>query len=165
MGSYDVGKEDVCRWIRENVPANETVLDVGACDGKWRKLLPEYTMDAVEAWEPNAKNIAGMYRYIYNDDIYNLVGMGVLNGYGLIIFGDVIEHMMVYRAKHVLEWACKTARVVVGVPYEYRQGAIYGNPWEVHIQDDLTPEVFARRYPGMKVLLRAAPDYCYYKYP
>ena len=163
MGSYDFGKQEVCEWIRENVPRDESNLDVGACDGKWRKLLPEYTMDAVEAFEPNAANITDLYRYVYNDDIYNLIGMDKLKGYGLIIFGDVIEHMMVYKAKAVLGWAVKTApRVVVGVPFLYKQGPIYGNPWEIHIQDDLTEGVFFDRYPGFEVLYRAAEDYCYY---
>ena len=34
MGSYDYGKDVMCKWIRENVPTTASVLDVGACDGK-----------------------------------------------------------------------------------------------------------------------------------
>ena len=54
MSSYDYGKPEVCAWIRRHFPPETTILDVGACDGKWRRLLPEYpNMDAVEAFEPN----------------------------------------------------------------------------------------------------------------
>ena len=37
-----------------------------------------------------------------------------------------------------------------------------GNPWEKHIQEDLTEERFAERYPQYKLLLKAANDYAYY---
>ena len=70
MGSYDYGKDVMCKWIRENVPTTASVLDVGACDGKWRKLLHEYpNMDACEIFVPNALNIKGMYRDTYISDI------------------------------------------------------------------------------------------------
>ena len=38
--------------------------------------------------------------------------------------------------------------VLIAVPYCYKQGALYGNDAEIHIQDDLTPELFDERYPG-----------------
>lgn len=51
MGSYDFGKDEVRQWVRNNFPSSAQVLDVGACDGKWRRLLPEYpNMDAVEVF-------------------------------------------------------------------------------------------------------------------
>ena len=160
MGSYDYGKQEVCEWIREHVSNYAKVLDVGACDGKWRKLLDDYTvMDACEIFIPNAHKIQDMYRSVFVGDIYDYF----YNYYDLIIFGDVIEHMSVDKAKKVLEYAKKHAGIViVGVPFEYKQDAIYGNPWEKHVQDDLTPELFEKRYPGFDVLLEPKKDYRYY---
>lgn len=159
MASNDFGKEWVCGWIRDNFPADAKILDVGACDGKWRKLLPEYTMDAVEAWEPNCERISTMYRVVFCADVSVLM----YDDYDLIIFGDVIEHMDVQTAQKVLSYADKHCRdMIVAVPYLFAQGAIYGNPWEVHKQDDLTAENFAERYPALGVLYDTGRNYCFY---
>ena len=150
MCSYNAGKDEVCEWIRQHVPKDATVLDVGPCDGKWRTLLPEYpNMDACEIYAPNADQVRHMYRDMYVCDIANLV----YAHYDLIIFGDVIEHMPVERAQAVLKHAeghCNT--MIVSVPYLLPQGPIYGNPWEKHIQDDLTKKIFNERYPGFSVI-------------
>ena len=64
MSSYGYGKAEVCRWVRETFPPESTVLDVGACDGAWRRLLPEYAaMDAVEIFGMNIPKLKG-YRAI-----------------------------------------------------------------------------------------------------
>ena len=159
MSSYDYGKPEICAWIRQHFPRDATILDVGACDGKWMKLLPEYpNMDAVEAFEPNLKNLQG-YRDVYHSDIRDFG----YEWYDLVIFGDIVEHLSVEAAKNELEYARDRCRdMIVAVPFLYKQGAIYGNPYEVHIQDDLTPENFSERYPGFEVLLRARDNYCYY---
>lgn len=68
MSSYAYGKDEVCAWMRENFPPDATVLDVGACDGLWRRFLPEYTMDAVEAYAPNVERLTG-YRAAIQADI------------------------------------------------------------------------------------------------
>ena len=116
-------------------------------------------MDAVEIFEPNAKRIQPLYGNVYNVDIFDFK----YEWYDLIIFGDVIEHMTVERARAVLEYAwnrCK--QMIVAVPFEYFQPPIYGNKWEEHIQNDLTRENFDERYPGFKVLWDNVEDYCYY---
>ena len=158
MASLDIGKDFVCEWVRKKFP-KATILDVGACDGKWKKLLPDYEMDAVEAWEPNCIAIAGMYRNVYHKPVEELE----YGDYDLIIFGDVIEHMDVPTAQRVLEYAkgkCKD--MVIAVPFEYPQDAIYGNPWEIHKQPDLTDEIFNERYPGFEVLHDTGERYCFY---
>ena len=159
MSSYDYGKPEICAWVRQHFPRDATILDVGACDGKWRKLLPEYpNMDAVEAFEPNLQNLQG-YRDVYHSDIRDFG----YEWYDLVIFGDIVEHLSVEAAKNELEYARDRCRdMIVAVPFLYKQDAIYGNPYEVHIQDDLTPENFVERYPGFEVLLRARDNYCYY---
>lgn len=159
MASYDYGKDTVCNWIRNNVPKDATILDVGACDGKWKRLLPEYDMDACEIFQPNADIIEDLYSYIFVGDIYDYK----YDHYDLVIFGDVIEHMTVDRAQAVLEYAAKhSSRVIIGVPFLYPQGELYGNPFEQHLQPDLTPELFNERYPGYVVLVQPTDGYCYY---
>ena len=162
MASYDAGKAEIVNWIRENFPRGASCLDVGACDGKWSNLLRDYLiMDGVEAFEPNIinHNLKDKYHKIYNKDIANLH----YRWYDLIIFGDVIEHMDVKKAQKVLKYANKRCTdLIIGVPWQLKQDAIYGNPWEVHIQDDLTEELFRERYKGYEILLYPQPDYTYW---
>lgn len=160
MGSYDYGKQEVCKWIRGRVPINAEVLDVGACDGKWRLLLSSLVnMDACEIYPPNAERVRRMYRNTFVGDIADFK----YDHYDLVIFGDVIEHMTVEHAQAVLDYAVEHAGiVVVGVPFLYPQGEVYGNKWETHLQPDLTPEVFGKRYPKFKVLHKATDNYWYY---
>lgn len=157
MASFMKGKGETTVWARMTFPKGSTCLDVGACDGVWHRFLGEYlTMDAVEVFEPNIKNLTG-YRTVYNMDIDDLK----YDWYDLIIFGDVIEHMEVEKAQRVLRYAymrCKD--MVIAVPFLYKQGAIYGNKWEMHIQDDLTKELFDERYKGFELLF----DYGNYGY-
>lgn len=158
MSSYDFGKQEVCNWVRDTYRKDSTFLDVGACNGLWKRLLPEYTMDAVEIFPPNIVWL-GDYREVYNGDIYDFK----YDWYDLIIFGDVIEHMSVERAQKVLAYAEKRCGdMIVAVPFLYRQGVLYGNQWETHIQDDLTAELVAERYPMLEVLYDTKNNYCYY---
>lgn len=162
MSSTDAGKNEIVRIIRENFSKGASCLDVGACDGKWARLLGDYlTMDAVEIFNGNisAHRLWEKYRHVYGVDIFNFE----YDWYDLIIFGDVLEHLTVERAQCVLEYArprCKD--LIIGVPFLWYQGEIYGNPYERHIQDDLTDEVFRERYPGYELLLKAAHNYAYY---
>lgn len=157
MSSYAYGKDEVCAWIRENFPPDATVLDVGACDGLWRRLLPEYTMDAVEAYAPNMERLTGYRAAIHAD-----IRFFRFDWYDLIIFGDVIEHLTVEDAKALFEYTIPRCRdMIVAVPFLYPQGAIYGNPYEVHQQPDLTPEIFNERYPGFEPVV-LFDNYCYY---
>lgn len=158
MPSLDIGKDAVCEYIRKKFK-KAVILDVGACDGKWKKLLPEYTMDAVDAWEPNCIACAPFYRSTFHKDIADFQ----YEKYDLIIFGDVIEHMDVPTAQRVIEYAFpRCTDLIVAVPFLYPQDAIYGNPWEVHKQPDLTAEIFAERYPGLEVLHDTGENYCFY---
>ena len=158
MSSYYFGKDIICAWIRENFSAGTEILDVGACDGIWLQLLPEYTMDAVEIHGPNADRLHG-YRKVFRRDVDGLD----YEHYDLIIFGDVIEHMDVEKAQRVLAYARPRCRdMVVAVPFLYPQDAFGGNPWEKHLQPDLTAEIFAARYPGFSVLCDTGLNYCYY---
>lgn len=161
MGSYNEGKLEVVEWVKQNFPKGSTCLDVGACDGKWFSLLGDYlAMDAVEIFLPNIDkhDLRNKYRMVYGVDIAYLP----YKWYDLIIFGDVLEHMTVAKAQKVVEYArprCKD--MIIAVPYLYTQPPIYGNQWEEHIQNDLTPEIFDKRYPGFTPIIKFN-DYGYY---
>ena len=164
MASYDIGKAEVVEYIKAHFPAGSTCLDVGACDGKWYDLLGDYlVMDAVEIFKPNIVHhgLTDKYRRVFGVDIDSLAYVS----YDLIIFGDVIEHMTVDKAQRVLGYArnrCKD--MIIGVPWLYPQGELYGNPYEIHLQADLTEELFNERYPGYEKLL-GFKNYFYFHLP
>lgn len=165
MASYDDGKAEIVEWVKRNFQSGSTCLDVGACDGKWSDLLGDYLiMDAVEIFRPNVEkhHLFRKYRGVFVGDIAEYR----FNWYDLVIFGDVIEHMTVEQAQEVLTYAKGHCHdMIVSVPFLYPQDAIYGNPWEKHIQDDLTEEIFLERYPGFEKLLQPAENYVYWHAP
>ena len=161
MGSLNIGKPEMVNWAKEMFAEGSTALDVGACDGKWKDLFGDYfVMDAVEIFTPNI-NMYGLrkkYRNVFNCDIKDLE----YEWYDLIIFGDVIEHMTVENAQKVLRYAYTRCQdMVIAVPYLWSQPEIYGNMNEVHIQNDLTDEIFHERYKGFETMLKYN-DYGYY---
>ena len=157
--SYGYGKSEVCAWIRERFHPTCEILDVGSGCGTWRKLLPEFhRMDAIEIFKPSFFRLDG-YREKFLADIRRFS----YERYDLIIFGDVIEHLSVKDAQRVLAYARpRCTDMIVAVPFLYKQGPVGGNEAERHIQDDLTAELFAERYPGFEVLVDTGENYCYY---
>ena len=162
MSSYDDGKQEIVDYIKGRFRIGSTCLDVGACDGKWWSLLNGHmTMDAVEIFAPNVMqhNLRNKYRSVYTGDIDGYA----YEHYDLILFGDVLEHMEVEKAQRVLAYAQgRCEDLIIGIPFRYRQGILYGNMYERHIQDDLTEELFRIRYPGYEMLSRPRQDYAYY---
>lgn len=164
MASYNDGKLEVVNYIMSLDPGS--ILDVGACDGKWSQLLRasgyEGLLDACEIYKPNAAKILEQYNNIFVGSILAYA----YRFYDVVIFGDVLEHMTVMGAQFVLAYAVEHSKeIIVGVPFQYKQGSLYGNPYEFHIQDDLTPEIFEKRYGkyGLVELLRPRHDYAYYR--
>jgi len=162
MASSDYGKAEMIKWINLNYRPNETCLDVGACDGKWSDLLGGYLkMDAVEIFGPNISEheLAKKYNNVFCGSILNFE----YKWYDLIIFGDVLEHMSVQDAQIVLKYASTRCRdFLIGIPFLYAEEELYGNPWERHIQDDLTPELFQERFTDTELLLDTGENYAYY---
>ena len=150
MASCNIGKTEAVAYVKSHFEKGATCLDVGACDGKWSNLLGDYLlMDCVEIYAPNiAKHdLVSKYHNIYNADIRSLK----YNDYDLIIFGDVLEHMSIEEAQEVLRYAWdKCKDLIVAVPYMWVNRSHYGNPYEVHIQDDLTPRNVLERYPSLQ---------------
>lgn len=162
MSSYKQGKPEVKKYIIDSFPKGSTCLDVGACDGIWFDLLHDHlSMSAVEVYGPNivAWKLREKYLAVFNEDIRGLE----YGHYDIIIFGDIVEHLSVEEAQTVLAYAYDRAdEIIVAVPFCFKQGEIYGNPYERHVQDDLTHSLFMERYKGFEPLVLFA-NYGYYK--
>lgn len=161
MSSYFFGKKYVINYLKEKFPIRSTCLDVGACDGKWFKLLGNYfIMDAIEAWKPYIVKykLADKYRKLTHASIVDCEDFD----YDVIIMGDILEHLSVEDAQKVIkEMYPRCKELIVAVPYLLEQHAIRGNPYEIHVQPDLTADVFEKRYPGFKAIW-ANKKYAYY---
>lgn len=147
------GKEDIRDYLKSNYDINSTILDVGAGEGTYYRLLNYWFpyMDAVEVFERNITDyeLEKKYHNVYNVNIKDFE----YNYYDIVIFGDVIEHLEVEEAQKVLEYALEHSKqVIVAVPYQYKQGEVDGNIYEIHKQDDLTEEAMEERYPYLKLL-------------
>jgi glycosyltransferase involved in cell wall biosynthesis/tetratricopeptide (TPR) repeat protein len=71
--------------------------------------------------------------------------------YDVVILGDVLEHIEVNKAKKLIVDLYSIAKeIIVAVPFEYIQEEIEGNPYQVHLQPDLTRRKMFQRYPRLK---------------
>jgi cyclopropane fatty-acyl-phospholipid synthase-like methyltransferase len=149
----DLGGIIVPTHIKRNFKQTSTILDVGAGWGKYRRLLPEYTnIDACEIWLPyiEQEQLYNQYRKVYHDDICGLH----IDWYDAIIMGDVFEHIARENAVELLKnLENKCAQLYVVVPYQYHQGMVDDNPFEEHLQDDITDEIMQEFY-HMKLLAK-----------
>lgn len=149
---YDYVGLIVRDYIRKQHSPNERILDIGAGWGKYKLLLPEYEMDAVEVWQPYIaeNNLTAMYAEVSACDIG---GWFPSHRYGVAIFGDSFEHLNPETARIVLDRLRPFVReFVVAIPYEMKQGESDGNPHEKHLQDDLTPSLMRERYPELECI-------------
>ena len=139
--------------VRAELPPEASILDVGAGFGKYRILLPEYpNMDAAEVWEPyiEQEQLRDRYRHVYHADICDLAISPQWHPYDLVILGDVLEHIDRERATPLVTHLTATCREVFAiVPYCYPQGSEHGNPWQRHLQEDLTPDLMTTAYPTL----------------
>lgn len=125
------------------------ILDVGAGNGLYGSMLRDIAerIDAVEVYAPYIESfkLEKIYDNVYNVDICNFE---LPIKYDLIIFGDVLEHIEADKAVALLNRLNNIEQIIIAVPYQYEQGALYGNPYEVHKQPDLTKNIFLQRYPN-----------------
>jgi len=133
-------------------PKNTKILDVGAGWGKYKKLLPEYEMDACEVWEPNVteNKLNKLYNQVFVSNICDLI----IDHYDAIIMGDVFEHIDKEDAYQLLERLRDfCTEIFVVVPYQYPQGVVEDNPYEIHLQPDLTIFEMMVRYPQLELVI------------
>ena len=161
-GSYPYFKSEVAQYLKDRFPKTAKVLDVGAGCGTYYEYLKDYFEDieAVEVFKPNIDNfdLVNKYKRVYNQNIVDFK----YKFYDIIIFGDILEHLDIEEAQKVLDYAFdRCTEVIVAVPYMYPQGIAEDNIYEIHKQDDLTPENMIERYPKLK-LLYGDDGYGYY---
>ncbi len=159
--SYTDFKEDIKKYLIENLSLDTRILDVGPGLGTYSNLIRDhgFSMDAVEIHEPyiNMFGLRGKYDTIFTRSI---IGFD-LSPYDFIILGDVVEHISISDAKQIIESIISQNKAcLVAVPFMMEQGEMYGNPYEAHQQPDLTPEVVSQRYPQLKPIF--SNDFCGY---
>lgn len=145
-GSVRENDADVIEFVKAN--GIRTILDVGPGRGTYSRILRDYVyhMDALEVWRP----YIAKYRL---REQYCRVLIGDMRGwerfnYDLVIFGDCMEHVTRDEAIKVWETAAGQAKFgMISTPLvHYPQGALKGNPHEVHVQEDQTPEDIRRDF-------------------
>lgn len=153
--SYDYFKREFLEHMTRNFESHISILDIGAGCGTYGTLLKgffEY-IDGVEVYEPYIKEfeLDKIYNNIFCRDALDVN----VYAYDYIIMGDIIEHMTFFEAKklttriHALD-----KKMMVAIPYMMPQGAVGGNDYEIHKQDDLTHNIFVERYPMMHNLFK-----------
>lgn len=143
------------------------VLDIGCGAGKTSKLIRERCswLEGVEVWALNVERFR--LRDLY-DSVSVKDGRGVpdeeLKGYDLVVLGDVMEHWTRQEAQGFLGRA-RALKVIVWiqVPFLYKQGALEGNQFEIHQQDDLTRENMKEHYPFLVEVYADQLLGCYYQ--
>lgn len=151
------GKPTTLSWIR-NMEAVKTVLDVGVGVGTYRdycwrdSLLRDSIWWGVEAWEPYIEEfkLRKKYHHLINDDA-RFLDWTKLPTFDLVLFGDVLEHMSKTSAQSLVNAALENSRyVIISIPIMHLpQGAIYGNPFEIHVKDDWTHEEVLESFPNI----------------
>lgn len=135
------GKSEFIHFIDKYKP--ESILDIGAGKGSYGILVriahEPKILDAVEIWHPYVEefNIKSIYNNVFEEDIRQFNNFN----YDLVIFGDVLEHMMKEEAISIWNKAISQAKyAIISIPIGYHpQGCVHDNPYEEHIVDSWTP--------------------------
>jgi predicted RNA methylase len=151
--SYYYFKKDVVKYIESKYDSTTTILDVGPGIGTYSYLLShKYNkIDCVEIFEPYIinYNLHTKYNKVFNSDILDLD----FKYYDLIIMGDILEHISIENSQALLKkLKPKCNEIIIAVPWNYEQGAIYGNEHEIHLQPDLSREIMVSRYPELECI-------------
>jgi hypothetical protein len=144
-------------WTAEKIKEinPKTVLDVGAGAGVYvdiirRDLGIDVWVEAVEAWEPNIKdfNLNGRYNAVHQKDVREMEEFN----YDLVIFGDVLEHMLESESIELWNKVGKQAKhAIISIPIiHYHQEAVGGNPYEVHVEEDWDAARVLKSFYGIK---------------
>jgi hypothetical protein len=116
---------------------DRVVLDVGAGSGKWGRLLFRKVKKiiALEVWKPHVVDdkLAQVYDEIVVGDVRNFVRWDEVDA---IILGDVLEHLCREDALALVETVKSrgiAAYLTVPISECAQDGAVYGNPFETHL--------------------------------
>ena len=154
--SGDVGKTVFLDWVLNNVDRSEKILDVGFGGGVYGKILKAFyyeNIDGVDVWPENIDEMG--LNFIYDNIFIENVLDFEFERYDLIIMGDVLEHMSLEDSKKLLNKFIngKASKLFIQVPYMYENHHEWqGNPYEVHIQDEIDEEYMKREFPFLELL-------------
>jgi len=131
-----------------NLESPALILDVGAGDGKWGRLLSNKMLlvCGIEAWKRSIEiNVLDdIYWKVINEDMRNLPVI-FYKLFDAIILGDVLEHVGRNDALLIIERLKQSgteAYLTVPISACPQDGTIYGNPFETHL-DQWTHEELA----------------------
>lgn len=153
--SFDFFKQEIKEYLIQNVPQDKRILDVGPGIGTYSNLLGHLfdNMDALEIWTPYIEKykLRDKYKKVYVGDIAQFP----IQFHDYFILGDILEHLDISDAQRVIRDITESGKgCLVAVPYMMEQGVHEENPFEVHMQPDLTPEIMSQRYPELEVLYK-----------
>jgi hypothetical protein len=139
------------------------VLDVGIGFGRWGILVREFCeewkgrthrenwavhLEGIEAYPRNVEEYHHLfYDWVHVGDAADIVG-GMQERWGLVIFGDVLEHLEKDAATRLLDRALDLSDyALVNIPLGdgWERGEMDGNPWERHRSSWTLPELLERR--------------------
>jgi len=116
------------------------VIDVGPGAGTYAKLMrPHHKAHwtGIEAWGPYIAEyqLDTLYDVVHVADATLVHWPRFQNRADLVILGDVLEHMTALDACQLLDCIKTVAsNILVSIPVLHLdQGAVYGNPFETHI--------------------------------
>lgn len=131
------------------------VLDVGAGDGKWGRILKGKVKRIVglEVWSKYIRKykLHTLYDKVVQADARRFNDW---QRFDVIILGDVLEHMMRDDALALIEKLRQAGpRVYLTIPItpDPQDGSVYGNPYETHLDQWTHEELEAQ---GWKLLHR-----------
>lgn len=145
-GSRRENDADVIAFVKEK--GIRTILDVGPGRGTYSRILRDTVphIDALEVWAPyiTTYRLREQYCNVYLGDMRRWERWNC----DLVIFGDCLEHVSREEAIAVWNRAGEQATYgLISTPIvHYPQGALKGNPHEIHIQEDQTPDDIRRDY-------------------
>ena len=143
-------------WVLEKIKEinPKTILDVGTGSGVMSEIVRSnfdnsIILDGIEAWYPYVEefNLKSKYNNLFNIDARNWLDWK----YDLVMFGDVLEHMTAEQSKKVWDQVSQMAKfAMITIPIiHYPQGASFGNPYEIHHEEDWNTERILKHFPGI----------------
>ena len=153
--SINTGKAKVADEINGMIHGESfRILDLGCGSGAYAKLIRKPCVKiGVDAVDYKQRfGLDALYDEFYVHDIRDINFLKTLGIFDLVIMGDVLEHLNYQWARAVLNQIEKQSKcVLIAVPFMWKQdGRI--NKWEKHEQDDLTEDIFLKRYSEFKPL-------------
>jgi predicted TPR repeat methyltransferase len=151
--SFKNGKQDIKKWLIENFETNSRIIDCGVGVGTYSALLKDdfNNIDGIEVFEPCVElyDLKNKYNNLFVENVMDCKNILSKSNYDIAIFGDVIEHLSVDEAQDIINHCINEGLVVVvSVPYMHKNEP-QENPYQYHIQSDLTDEIFRERYPKL----------------